>query len=86
MGHDHCLHAAVTGFLWTHETQGIPDAGMARLPDEVLLLVCPVLLGRGKRPFPDGAGPRELALVSSKATPSGVLINSYRHVGSPGTE
>ena len=52
------------------------------LVDEVVLMVYPVLLGRGKRCFSDSADPRELALVSSKATPSGVLINTYRHVGS----
>ena len=56
------------------------------LVDEVLLLVCPVLLGRGKRFFSDSAGPRELALVSTKATPSGVLMNTYRPVGSLRTE
>jgi dihydrofolate reductase len=52
------------------------------LVDEVVLMVYPILLGRGKRPFSDSADPRELAFVSSKATPSGVLINTYRHVGS----
>ena len=52
------------------------------LVDEVVLFVYPVLLGRGKRFFSDSADPRELALVSTKATPSGVLMNTYRHVGS----
>lgn len=52
------------------------------LVDEVMLMVIPVLLGRGKRFFSDSADPRELALVSSKATPTGVLMNTYRHVGS----
>ena len=56
------------------------------LVDEVLLLVYPVLLGRGKRFFSDSVDPRELALVSRKATPTGVLINTYRHVGSLRTE
>jgi len=56
------------------------------LVDEVVLMVYPILLGRGKRCFPDSADPREFALVSSKATPSGVLINIYRHVGSPRAE
>jgi dihydrofolate reductase len=56
------------------------------LVDEVLLLVCPVLLGRGKRFFSDRADPRELALVSTKAASSGVLMNTYRHVGSLRTE
>ena len=52
------------------------------LVDEVLLLVYPVLLGRGKRFFSDSADPRELAFVSTQATSTGVLINTYRHVGS----
>jgi dihydrofolate reductase len=52
------------------------------LADEVVLIVYPVLLGRGKRFFSDRADPRELAFVSTKVTPSGVLINTYRHVGS----
>jgi dihydrofolate reductase len=56
------------------------------LVDEVLLLVYPVLLGRGKRFFSDIADPRELVLVSTKATAMGVLMNAYRHVGSLRTE
>jgi hypothetical protein len=40
------------------------------------------LLGRGTRFFSDSVDPRELAFVDSKATPTGVLINTYRHVGS----
>ena len=51
------------------------------LVDEVLLLVYPVLLGRGKRFFSDSADPRELALLRTHAAPSGVLMNTYRHVG-----
>jgi dihydrofolate reductase len=56
------------------------------LVDEVVLIVYPVLLGRGKRFFSDSADPRELAFVSTKATPTGVLVNSYRHVGALRTE
>jgi dihydrofolate reductase len=52
------------------------------LVDEVILLVYPVLLGRGKRCFSESANPRELALVSTTTAPTGVLINTYRHVGS----
>ncbi len=51
------------------------------LVDEVVLIVYPVLLGRGKRLLSDRFDARELALVSTKATPTGVLINTYRHVG-----
>ena len=51
------------------------------LADEVLLLVFPVLLGQGKRFFSDGTPPRELALVNTKAVPSGVIISTYRPSG-----
>ncbi|HZD53122.1 MAG TPA: dihydrofolate reductase family protein [Woeseiaceae bacterium] len=51
------------------------------LVDEVLLLVFPVLLGRGKRFFSDEAAPRELALVSTKAASSGVVLSTYRPSG-----
>jgi dihydrofolate reductase len=56
------------------------------LVDEVLLLVYPVLLGRGKRLLSDNAHARELALVSTKAAAPGVLMNTYKHVGSLRTE
>ncbi len=59
-------------------TSVLLDQGLA---DEVVLLVYPVLLGRGKRIFSDQVGPRELAFVSSQATATGVLLNTYRHVG-----
>ena len=52
------------------------------LVDEVVLIVYPILLGRGKRILSDRVDARELALVSTKATPTGVLMNTYRHVGS----
>ncbi len=53
------------------------------LVDEVVLIVYPVLLGPGKRFFSDSADPRELALISTKTTSTGVLMaNTYRHVGS----
>ena len=51
------------------------------LVDEAVLIVYPVLLGRGKRLLSDRVAARELALVSTKAMPTGVLINTYRHVG-----
>ena len=56
------------------------------LVDEVVLVVYPVLLGPGKRFFSDNADPRELAIVSTKAMPTGVLVNTYRHVGPLRTE
>jgi len=51
------------------------------LADEVVLLVYPVLLGKGKRILSNEADPRELALVSTKAASSGVIISTYRPTG-----
>lgn len=51
------------------------------LADEVLLLVYPLLLGKGKRFFSDGTPPRELALTSTKAVASGVIISTYTPTG-----
>jgi dihydrofolate reductase len=51
------------------------------LADEVLLLVYPILLGTGKRFFAEGTPPRELALVSTKAAATGVVMTTYRPTG-----
>ena len=51
------------------------------LVDEVVLIVYPVLLGRGKRLLADNVAARELVLINTKATPAGVFLNTYRHVG-----
>ena len=49
--------------------------------DEVLLLVYPVLLGKGKRFVAEGTPPRAFELDSTKALPSGIIINSYKVAG-----
>jgi len=51
------------------------------LADEVLLLVYPVLLGKGKRLFADGTPPRSFQLASTKALSSGIVINDYKAAG-----
>jgi len=51
------------------------------LVDEVVLAVYPLLLGRGKRFFSDSVDPRELALVSNQAFPSGLILTTYKFVG-----
>ncbi|MGZ4030517.1 MAG: dihydrofolate reductase family protein, partial [Bacteroidia bacterium] len=51
------------------------------LADEIILIVYPVLLGKGKRFFSDNAYPQELALVDSTAGELGVFYNTYRYVG-----
>jgi hypothetical protein len=42
-----------------------------------MLLVFPVVIGKGKRIFSDGTPPRELKLVSTKAVGTGVIISTY---------
>jgi dihydrofolate reductase len=51
------------------------------LVDELLLLVYPLLLGRGKRLFDDRSQACAFRLEESKATPSGVLVNRYIREG-----
>jgi dihydrofolate reductase len=51
------------------------------LVDEYRLMIEPILLGSGKRMFPNDAQARPLKLVSSMTTGTGVLICTYRPVG-----
>jgi dihydrofolate reductase len=51
------------------------------LADEVLLLVYPVLLGKGKRFFAEGTPPRAFELASTKAFPSGIVMDAYKAAG-----
>lgn len=51
------------------------------LIDELDLMVFPLILGRGKRMFAEGALPAALRLVDSKASSTGVVMSSYRREG-----
>jgi dihydrofolate reductase len=51
------------------------------LVDEYLLMIEPVLLGGGKRVFPDDGQTRPLELVSTTTAGTGVLICRYRPAG-----
>ncbi len=51
------------------------------LADEVVLMVFPVMIGRGKRIFSDLVRPSELTLIQSKATASGVILSTYKPAG-----
>jgi dihydrofolate reductase len=53
----------------------------ADLVDEYRIAVFPVVLGEGKRLFENGVPPRRLALVDTRSTPSGVLVNTYHLAG-----
>jgi dihydrofolate reductase len=48
------------------------------LVDEFVLLVHPLVLGSGRRLFPDGGSSAQLRLVESRATASGVVIATYQ--------
>jgi dihydrofolate reductase len=56
------------------------------LADELLLIVYPLLLGTGKRFVAEGIPPRSFEFVSTKTTPSGVMLNTYKFVGALKTE
>lgn len=51
------------------------------LADEVVLFVYPVVLGKGKRFFAEGTPARSFELASTKALPSGIVINAYKAAG-----
>ena len=52
------------------------------LVDEYRLMVEPILLGGGKRLFPDDGQDRALELVDSRTSKTGVLVCTYRPVRS----
>lgn len=63
--------------LWgsTTLTSTLIEHGLA---DEIVLIVTPVMLGTGKRLFAEGTPARSLALVSTQAMPSGIILNTYK--------
>ncbi|MGW4824836.1 dihydrofolate reductase family protein [Streptomyces sp. NPDC004227] len=55
----------------------------AGLIDEVRLMVAPVVVGSGRRLFPDNGVPAGLRLLSNETTPSGVAAQVYEPAGLP---
>ena len=53
------------------------------LVDELTLLTFPVVVGQGRRLFPDTGLDTALKLVESRATANGVLFQVYRTAGRP---
>lgn len=51
------------------------------LVDELWLKTFPVTLGKGKRLFGEGTIPAAFKLIYSMATPSGVIVASYKRAG-----
>jgi dihydrofolate reductase len=55
----------------------------AGLVDELRLVIAPVIVGSGRRLFPDGAAPTGLKLVRNESTPGGLAIHVYETTGAP---
>jgi dihydrofolate reductase len=51
------------------------------LIDRYVLLIHPLVLGSGRRLFPDGGPPMPLRLVDTKTTTTGVVIATYEPTG-----
>ena len=68
------VHGSGNLIRWLFDTQ---------LVDELALVVCPVVVGQGRRLFPDTGPDLALELVESRSTPKGVTIQVYRPTGRP---
>lgn len=53
------------------------------LVDDIMLFICPVILGQGTRLFPDNGPDTALDLVKSQSTSKGITIQVYRPTGRP---
>jgi len=53
------------------------------LVDRFVLFVYPVILGNGKRLFPEGVDPTRFKLIESRAFESGALLVTYESDGKP---
>ena len=78
------LKATPGGELQVHGSGALVRWLLAnQLVEELTLLVCPVVVGQGRRLFPDTGPDLALELVESRATPSGVTMQVYRTAGRP---
>lgn len=53
------------------------------LVDEVRLAVAPVVVGQGRKLFPDGGAPLGFKLTRHEATSAGLAIHTYQAAGTP---
>ncbi|TDC08812.1 dihydrofolate reductase [Streptomyces sp. 8K308] len=55
----------------------------AGLIDELRLVIAPVVVGQGRRLFPDGGAPAGLRPVSQRTTPGGLSVHVFESAGLP---
>jgi dihydrofolate reductase len=55
----------------------------AGLLDELRLVIAPVVLGNGRRLFPEGGAAAGLRLISNETTPGGLAVHVYELAGLP---
>ncbi|MFH8756593.1 dihydrofolate reductase family protein [Streptomyces atroolivaceus] len=55
----------------------------AGLVDTLRLVIAPVVVGQGRRLFPDGGAPAGLRLVSHQVTPGGLSVHTFESAGLP---
>jgi dihydrofolate reductase len=68
--------------IQVHGSPGLIQTLLAHdLIDEFRLWIFPLVIGKGKRFFDDGAIPAALNLVDSKVSKTGVTINTYARAG-----
>ena len=78
------LKAEPGGELQVHGSGALTRSLLAHdLVDEMTLLVVPVVLGQGKRLFPDDGPDIALELVDSRVDAKGVTIQVFRPAGRP---
>lgn len=59
----------------------LPELFRLGLIDEVWLLIFPLVIGSGKRMFPDGGPALSLQLTATRSTPSGTVLHQYQVLG-----
>ncbi|MFE7484537.1 dihydrofolate reductase family protein [Streptomyces sp. NPDC057552] len=55
----------------------------AGLVDELRLAIAPVVIGQGRRLFPDSGAPTGLRLISHRTTPGGLSVHVFGTTGAP---
>jgi dihydrofolate reductase len=53
------------------------------LIDEMNLLICPIVVGQGKRLFPEDGPDIALNLIKSRSFPKGITLQVYQPAGRP---